>query len=498
MRWRSAAEAGPGPGSVGPGPPPVPSPPAAMITRLATLLDDLEGYEVVGDDAGTVHVAAVTQDSRSVVPGALYCCIVGRRVDGHDLAADVVSGGARSLLVERWVDVAVPQVRVRSTRKAVGPVAAAFWDHPSSRLSVVGVTGTNGKTTTTHLLTAVLRTAGRRTGMVGTLTGARTTPEAPVLQEQLAGFLEDGCEAVAMEVSSIALDQHRVDGVEFAIGLWTNLSQDHLDYHGDMEAYFAAKSRLFDPSRCHLAVVNGDDPWGERLLAALRVPAVTYRLADAGDLELGPGVSRFRWRGHPVTLHLGGDHNVANALAAAAAADALGVSSRVVAEGLSDAPPVPGRWEIVDAGQDFTVVVDYAHTPDGLAHVLAAARRSVGVGGRVLVVFGCGGDRDRDKRPRMAAVATRLADVAVLTSDNPRGEDPLAIIDEAARGAVRPEILLIEPDREAAIGLAIAAARRGDLVVVAGKGHETGQVVGELVLPFDDREVTRRALEAAG
>jgi UDP-N-acetylmuramoyl-L-alanyl-D-glutamate--2,6-diaminopimelate ligase len=468
-----------------------------MTAPLSSLLDDVAVEEVIGD-AGA-PVTDVTQDTRAVVPGALYCCIVGRRVDGHDLAAAAVGAGAGSLLVERALDVPVPQVRVASARAAVAPIAAAFFGHPASRLPVVGVTGTNGKTTTVHLLAAVLRAAGRPTGVIGTLQGGLTTPEAPVLQRRLAGFAAGGCQAVAMEVSSIALDQHRADAIEFAAAVWTNLTQDHLDYHGDMGAYFGAKAALFAPGRCRLAIVNTDDPWARRLLAQLEVPAEAYGLADAEDLRLSPRHSAFRWRGTRVELPMGGRHNVANALAAATAAAALGLAPEAIAQGLAGAEPVPGRWEAVDAGQPFTVVVDYAHTPDGLEQVLTAARGAAG-GHRVLVVFGCGGDRDRAKRPRMAARAAALADVAVLTSDNPRSEDPLAIIREAAAGAPAAAPLVVEPDRRAAIALAVGQAAPGDIVVVAGKGHETGQVVGDRVLPFDDRAVVREALEkeAAG
>lgn len=464
-----------------------------MTARLASLLDDVEVLEVMGGDTGHVEVTGVTQDSRTVAGGSLYCCIPGRTVDGHDLAADVVTAGARSLLVERWVDVAVPQVRVPSTRVAVAPVAAAFFGHPSRRLTVVGVTGTNGKTTTTHLLGAVLRTAGRRTGVVGTLSGQRTTAEAPVLQGQLAGFLDDGYEAVAMEVSSQALDQHRADAIDFAVAVWTNLTRDHLDYHHDLESYFEAKARLFEPARCRLAVVNGDDEWGRALIQRLEVPFTTYELSQADDIEMTPNGAAFTWRGQRVTLAVAGTHNVANALAAATAAYALGVDEQVIAEGLSAAPAIPGRWERIDEGQPFTVVVDYAHTPDGLIQVLGAAR-AVAARGRVVVVFGCGGDRDRTKRPEMAHVATELADIAILTSDNPRHEDPRAILDETATGAVSSDRLEIEIDRDLAIGHAIAVARPGDVVVVSGKGHETGQIIGDEVLPFDDRDVVRRHL----
>jgi UDP-N-acetylmuramoyl-L-alanyl-D-glutamate--2,6-diaminopimelate ligase len=465
-----------------------------MTARLAALLDDVEVAEVIGD--ATATVTDVTQDSGSVVAGSLYCCIVGREVDGHDLAAAVVESGARSLLVERVVDVAVPQVRVASTRRAIAPVAAAFWGHPSTRIPVVGVTGTNGKTTTTHLIAAILRSAGRRTGLLGTLAGARTTPEAPLLQRRLAAFVDERFDAVAMEVSSIALDQHRADAIEFAAAVWTNLTHDHLDYHGDMESYFRAKAALFTPQRCRLAVVNNDDSWGRRLLGEIDVPAVTFSSAEIEDLALGPRRSRFRWRGVDVELPFGGRHNVANALAAATVTAELGLAPATIADGLRAAPPVPGRWEIVDGGQPFTVVVDYAHTPDGLTQVLTAARGVVG-DHRVLVVFGCGGDRDRTKRPLMTSAATTLADLTVLTSDNPRGEDPLAIIREAAAGAAPGRDLLVEADRQAAIALALDRARPGDLVVIAGKGHETGQVVGQETLPFDDREVARGLLEAS-
>jgi len=465
-----------------------------MTARLTSLVADLEAAELSGD----VDVTQVTMDSATVTPGALYCCVVGRHVDAHDLADEVVAAGAGSLLVERWLALDVPQVRVPSVRRALGPVAAAFHGHPSRRLSVVGVTGTNGKTTTTQLLGATLRGAGRRAGVLGTLSGARTTPEAPELQARLAEFAADGCEAVAMEVTSIAMDQHRVDGVEFAIGVWTNLTQDHLDYHGDMGSYFAAKAALFSGYRCRKAVVNGDDEWSGRLLDRLDIPAVIYRSTDAEGLELGPFGSRFSWRGWPVELALGGAHNVANALAAATAAEALGVSARQVAAGLTAAPVVPGRWERIVDDHPFAVIVDYAHTPDGLSHVLQAARQSVAGAGRVLVVFGCGGDRDRAKRPLMGEVASRLADVVVLTTDNPRSEDPLAIIGEAAAGAGRREALIIEPERERAIRRAVGEAHPGDIVVIAGKGHETGQVIGSEVLPFDDREVARRALAEVG
>jgi UDP-N-acetylmuramoyl-L-alanyl-D-glutamate--2,6-diaminopimelate ligase len=378
----------------------------------------------------------------------------------------------------------------------MAPVAAAFHGHPSDALRVVGITGTNGKTTVAYLVQAILEAHGWPTGVIGTLSGARTTPEAPLLQAELAGFRDEGRRAVAMEVSSHALVQHRVDAVHFAVAVFTNLSQDHLDYHGSMDAYFEAKAQLFRAERAEVAVINADDPAGRMLLERGGVRTVAYSLADAVDLEVGREGSTFRWEGVPVSLLLGGRFNVANALAAATAARELDVPAEAVAAGLAAVRGVPGRFERIEAGQPFTVVVDYAHTPDGLEQALRSAREMAG-DGRVVVVFGCGGDRDRSKRPRMGEVATRLADMAVLTSDNPRSEDPQAIIDEVRAGVTRTDVLVVEPDRRAAIEGALAEAEAGDVVLVAGKGHETGQEQAGRVEPFDDRDVAREALAHA-
>jgi UDP-N-acetylmuramoyl-L-alanyl-D-glutamate--2,6-diaminopimelate ligase len=489
--------------------------------RLDRLLGEVEVSDLRGDPAAT-DVAAITHDSRAVTPGALFCCLPGRRADGHDFAPQVVAAGATALLCERPMAVDVTQVIVPSTRAAMAPLAAAFHGHPSRRMAVVGVTGTNGKTTTTHLLAAVLRAAGRPTELIGTLSGTLsgtpggeppagpgtassaasppgpagpgTTPEAPELQARLARMAAEGTAAVAMEVSSHALAQHRVDATWFTVAVFTNLSQDHLDFHASMEDYFAAKASLFTAERAAVAVVNADDPWGRRLLAGTAIPTRPFSLDDAAGLDVGV-ITTFRWEGHPVRLHLGGVFNAANALAAATAARELGVDGATVADGLSSIPSVPGRFEVVDAGQPFTVVVDYAHSPDSLEQVLVASRREATAGdGRVVVVFGCGGDRDRGKRPAMGEVATRLSDLAVLTSDNPRSEDPLAIIAQVQAGVTRPDVLVVEPDRRAAIALALAEARPGDVVVVAGKGHEATQVTGDRVVAFDDRAVVRAEL----
>jgi UDP-N-acetylmuramoyl-L-alanyl-D-glutamate--2,6-diaminopimelate ligase len=459
---------------------------------LERLLHGLPVSEVCGDPA--VDVTTITHDSRAVRPGALFCCVTGRVSDGHDHAADAVRDGAVALVCERKLDLGVPEVVVSDTRLVMGPLAATFHGHPSRAIDVVGVTGTNGKTTTTYLLQAVLEAAGRPTGLIGTLSGARTTPEAPELQAALADLRAGGARAVAMEVSSHALAMHRVAGTWFAAAVFTNLSRDHLDFHPTMEDYFAAKARLFDPDYTALAVVNADDPRGALLARAARVPTHTFALADVDDLEIGVAASTGTWRGHRLHVPLGGAFNVSNALAALTTAVLLGVDEEVAVAGLAAAPPVAGRFEVIDCGQPFRVVVDYAHTPDGLEQLLVAARQGSD-GGRLLVVFGCGGDRDAEKRPQMGSVAARLADVVVVTSDNPRSEDPAAIAGAVLAGAGDASHVRVELDRRAAIATALAEARQGDVVLVAGKGHETTQTIGERVIDFDDRQVVRELLE---
>jgi UDP-N-acetylmuramoyl-L-alanyl-D-glutamate--2,6-diaminopimelate ligase len=370
-----------------------------------------------------------------------------------------------------------------------------MFDHPSAAMRVVGVTGTNGKTTTVTLLAGVFAAHGWASTSLGTLSGTRTTAEAPELQARLADLRLSGFDAVAMEVSSHALDQRRVDAVRFAAGVLTNVTQDHLDYHHTMEAYFEAKARLFDPGRVGVAVVNADDPYGRRLLERIgsSVPTETFSLSDARDLAVTGAGSRFTWRGRPVELALRGRFNVANALAAASAAAALGIPEQTVADGLAATSNVRGRFETVDAGQPFTVLVDYAHTPDGLAAALGAARELAT--GRLIVVFGAGGERDPGKRPLMGHVASSRADLSVVTSDNPRSEDPMAIIDEIRAGVTGGNPVVAEPDRSHAIADALAAAGPGDVVLIAGKGHETGQDFGGRVEPFDDATEARAAWE---
>ena len=461
--------------------------------RLDELLRAVPVTQVVGDPA-VVEVTSVVHDSRSVTDGALFCCVRGALVDGHEFAAGAVEAGAVALLCEHELPLTVAQAVVPDTRQAMGPVAATFNGDPSRALDVVGVTGTNGKTTTTHLLQSILEHAGHRAAVIGTLTGARTTPESTELQAQLAALRDDGITAVAMEVSSHALAQHRVDGAWFRVGVFTNLSRDHLDFHHTLEDYFAAKATLFTPDRCAVAVVNVDDPWGRQLTEQLTVPWIPYSLDLVENVVVHAGSSRCMWEGVELHVPLGGRFNLMNALAAAVTAKELGVSPAAIAAGLAAVAPVAGRFEAIDAGQPFHVFVDYAHTPDGLEQLLGAAREIAGQG-HVLVVFGAGGDRDRTKRGPMGAVAARLADQVVLTSDNPRSEDPSAIIDAVLAGIPDPSAVIVEPDRRRAIGAALAAAHEGDVVIVAGKGHETTQTTGDIVVPFDDRVVTRELIE---
>ncbi|MEI8001935.1 MAG: UDP-N-acetylmuramoyl-L-alanyl-D-glutamate--2,6-diaminopimelate ligase [Actinomycetes bacterium] len=475
-----------------------------------------------GSGAGDgVTVRSVEHDHRRVHPGACFACIPGARFDGHDFAPAAVVAGAVALIVERPLGLGVPEIRVADVRAALGAVAARLYGDPSRALRCLGVTGTNGKTTTTHLLHAIATAAGERAGYIGT-TGARigdrnvplsfTTPEASDLQALLAEMRDDGVTTVAMEVSSHALVQHRVDATWFAAACFTNLSRDHLDYHGTMDDYFAAKATLFVPERCGVVVTNLDDAHGARLVeiaAAGGLASVTYAVDD-GAADLGVEgrsstttgstftlVDRRHGRRAEVALGLVGRLNVANACAAAATALAVGFRLDDVARGLSQAPVVPGRLERVDAGQPFTVLVDYAHTPDALVAAIAAARATAtATGGRVGIVFGCGGDRDPGKRPEMGAAAA-AADHVVVTSDNPRSEDPATIAAAAVAGArdtgATPEV---ELDRRLAIRRVLAWASPGDVVLVAGKGHESGQTLGSTTVAFDDREVVREELLA--
>jgi UDP-N-acetylmuramoyl-L-alanyl-D-glutamate--2,6-diaminopimelate ligase len=456
-------------------------------------------------------VTGIAYRSDAVRPGDAFFCVPGHRFDGHEFAADALRRGAIALVVTRLlsgVDEDL-QILVPDARVALAHASAAFFDKPSLALAVVGVTGTNGKTTTTYLVDAILKASGRRTGLLGTVEtriaeesyeAERTTPESADLQKLLATMRDSGVDAVSMEVSSHAIDLHRVDATQFAVAGFTNLTQDHLDYHHTIEEYFSVKRRLFTDLDVATAVINIDDPLGAGLAAELQ-DALTVGIAPdatirATDLQLGSEGSRFTLTtprgGADIELPLAGAFNVSNALVAAGCAYALDVPVQVIAEGLAAAPQVPGRLERVDEGQEFSVFVDYAHTPDSLEKAIEAVRRITP--GRVFVVFGCGGDRDPDKRPLMGAAA-QAADHAIVTSDNPRSEDPVGIILQIEDGmlAVRSS-WQVEVDRRRAIAAAFSQAVSGDTVLIAGKGHEDYQIFADRTIRFDDREVAREEL----
>jgi UDP-N-acetylmuramoyl-L-alanyl-D-glutamate--2,6-diaminopimelate ligase len=458
-----------------------------------------------------IDVRDLAYDNRAVEPGTLFFCVPGFTRDGHDFAPDALARGASALVVERELDLPIAQLRVPSVRAAMGPAAAAFFGRPTERLQVAGVTGTNGKTTSAFLIRELLEADGRQTGLLGTVTSfvggrelpvQRTTPEAIDLQRTFAAMLEGGDSACAIEVSSHALELHRADAIQFAAALFTNLTQDHLDFHPTMEDYFNAKRRLFTEAEPAASVVNLDDPYGARLAAELEAPitfAIDARDAiyRAADVRTDLAGSRFTVHGPDGALQLSsplrGRFNVYNVLGALAVVRALGVSTDVAARAIETAGRVPGRFEAVDEGQPFLVLVDYAHTPDSLENVLRAARELSD--GTLHVVFGCGGDRDRKKRPLMGEIAARLADRVVVTSDNPRSEEPDAIIEEILAGT-GPGVEHAA-DRQAAIATALAGAHAGDVVVIAGKGHEQGQEFENgRKIPFDDVSVARALLRA--
>jgi UDP-N-acetylmuramoyl-L-alanyl-D-glutamate--2,6-diaminopimelate ligase len=461
--------------------------------------------DVIGADAPAVEVTALAYDNRLVTPGTLFFCVPGFTRDGHDYADDAIARGAVALVVQRPLGTAVPEILVDDVRAAMAPAAAALAGDPTERLTTVGITGTNGKTTSAFLVRSLLEAGGRRTGLLGTVTAivggeqhavARTTPEAIDLQRTFADMLAAGDDAVVMEVSSHALALHRADAIHWSAAVFTNLTQDHLDFHADMEDYFLAKRRLFEAGP-ELAVINVDDPYGARLARdfprAIRIgldaPEAQVR---ATAIEGDATGSSFAVDGLALRTTLPGRFNVLNALGAVVVARELGVDDAAIARGLAGAERVPGRFEPVDEGQPFAVFVDYSHKPDALQAVLRTARGLAR--GRLIVVFGAGGDRDRGKRRLMGRAAAEHADVAIITSDNPRNEDPEAIMAEIADGAPQAERVV---DRHAAIERAIALAAPGDVVVVAGKGHERYQEFEDgRTVPFDDVAVAREALRA--
>jgi len=489
-----------------------------MKTRdlLAVLPDHTVQGELPDD------VAEIRYDSRTVGPGDVFVCLEGLAADGHGFAAQAASKGAALIVARRppAPPVKAPIVFVSDTREALALLASAFFGHPSARLRLVGVTGTNGKTTSTHFLTAIAEAKGETTGRIGTVgydyagihvDAPHTTPEAPVTNQLFRDMLEKGVSFAAMEVSSHALEQRRAYGLHFAAVLFTNLTQDHLDYHPDLEAYYRAKRRLFrDEERGGasrpVAVINADDPAGKRLAGEATGKVVTFGLESPADYRAtidrmdgdGTAMTITSAGGRlPVALRMVGPFNVLNATGAAAVMIELGYPAGSVVKGLESLSGVPGRMERVDRGQPFLVLVDYAHTPDALERVLGAARAATS--GKLVAVFGCGGDRDRTKRPIMGRLATSLSDYAIVTSDNPRTEEPsdiVAQIEAGAREGGGPYEVIV--DRRTAIGKALRMAGPGDTVVIAGKGHEPYQILKDRTIHFDDREEAALVLDDLG
>ena len=459
--------------------------PQTTLARLAVLAGST-------GNLADVPVTGIADDSRDVQPGDVFLCFRGTNHDGHDSAPQALAAGAAGVVVDRQLD-GVPvelQVVVPDVRDAAGPLTSSLLGHPSQKLRMIGVTGTNGKTSTVAFVASLLRANGRTPLVIGTVTGARTTPEAVELQCLVAGAVRQGCTHVVMEVSSHALVTGRVDGIVFDVAVFTNLGRDHLDFHGSMDEYFAAKARLFSRERCTHAVINLDDPYGRTLAENAAVPVEGCSRSDASSVTVGAGSVEFDWRGQHVALPVGGDFTVDNLLLALTVTAGEGVSPRELATACPSVGSVPGRFEKVQTDGDWHIVVDYAHTPDALERLLSSARSLVP--GRVIVVFGCGGNRDRGKRPEMGAVAARLADEVIVTSDNPRDEDPGAIIDEVLAGTNSGRAKVSSfVDRAEAIGNAVLGARDGDIVVIAGKGHETYQETAGGVRNFSDQECAR-------
>jgi UDP-N-acetylmuramoyl-L-alanyl-D-glutamate--2,6-diaminopimelate ligase len=464
--------------------------------QLGDLLDDF----TLGVATSSIEIDYVEIDSRRCRPGTIFFALPGSTVHGATFAADAVGAGAAAVVTSEPLKLDAPVIVVPESqlRALLAHVSASVVGHPEVGVDLVGVTGTNGKTSVTTMVRDIARGLGWNGANIGTLTNERTTPAPPelfrTLRELVDGFDEGLARSVvALEVSSHALDQRRVEGLRFAVAAFTNLSHDHLDYHGSMEEYFTAKSQLFTPEHAQSAVIWCDDPYGERLADATALGVTSVRRSDASDVATSLLGTTFFWRGYLVNTEMVGDYNVDNALVAMTVLGALGARDEDIAKAMSRVHNVPGRFEVV-ASDGVVVIVDYAHTPEGLRRLLGDVR-ALAPGARVLTVFGCGGERDRSKRPEMGRVATTYSDLTIVTSDNPRSEPPDAIIDAIMSGTLAGSAVLRVSDRRVAIAEALAQASRGDVVVIAGKGHETTQITGDVVAEFDDRAV---ALEMLG
>ena len=476
--------------------------------RLRELLEGLEVIsQTISPDTEITHVCV---DSRATQKGSLFVAVPGNRCDGGHYARQAVDRGAVCVVCQSELPPDLPWVKVRDARLALSQLACRWYGHPSRQLTMLGVTGTNGKTTVTYLLRHILQRTGMKTGLIGTvqnivgeqtLPAQRTTPDALQIQQLLSAMTKNGCSHAVMEVSSHALDQHRAEGIDFAVGIFTNLTEDHLDYHGTMGCYCDAKAKLFQMSR--MGVCNADDPWTERLLAGASCPSVYYGIHNPAEVwaediflhsrSVDFTVCTARTR-TPVHLGVPGRFSVYNALGAIAACGVLGIPPEECAAALATFPGVAGRMEVVPTpGKPYTLLIDYAHTPDALENVLKTVRGFAQ--NRVIAVFGCGGDREREKRPLMGHIAGKLADLTIITSDNPRTEEPMAIIRDILPGIAGAEDkYIVEPDRRGAIALAMGRAAAGDVIVLCGKGHETYQEIGDKTIPMDEREIVRSLL----
>lgn len=476
--------------------------------RLRELLEGMEVIsQTISPDTEITHVCV---DSRATQKGSLFVAVPGNRCDGGHYARQAVDRGAVCVVCQSELPPDLPWVKVRDARLALSQLACRWYGHPSRQLTMLGVTGTNGKTTVTYLLRHILQRTGMKTGLIGTvqnivgeqtLPAQRTTPDALQIQQLLSAMTKNGCSHAVMEVSSHALDQHRAEGIDFAVGIFTNLTEDHLDYHGTMGCYCDAKAKLFQMSR--MGVCNADDPWTERLLAGASCPSVYYGIHNPAEVwaediflhsrSVDFTVCTARTR-TPVHLGVPGRFSVYNALGAIAACGELGIPPEECAAALATFPGVAGRMEVVPTpGKPYTLLIDYAHTPDALENVLKTVRGFAQ--NRVIAVFGCGGDREREKRPLMGHIAGKLADLTIITSDNPRTEEPMAIIRDILPGIAGAEDkYIVEPDRRGAIALAMGRAVAGDVIVLCGKGHETYQEIGDKTIPMDEREIVRSLL----
>ncbi len=444
-------------------------------------------------------VRDITNDSTQVNRDSLFCCVVGDNTDGHEFARNALDAGASALLVERELPLDCAQIVVTDTRRAMGEIASAFYGHPSQKMRVVGITGTNGKTTTAHLLGAIFRQQGSKTEVLGTLSGVRTTPESCDLQRSLWQAANAGVEAVVMEVTSHALVLRRIIGTHFDAVVFLNLSPEHLDFHKTQEQYFAAKASLFDIQYSNFGFINRDDVHGRLLLDATEIKTVSFGLDDVENIEVTASGHSYVWQKKKVHVPVGGKFNVSNSLAAATVAVNLGVDIIDIVSGLAAAGTVAGRFQSISSGAPFDVIVDYAHTPDALQRVLDTTREIITPGGKIILVFGCGGNRDKAKRPQMGAIAAAYADCVIVTSDNPRSEEPMDIANEITsgiQGVERSSSIIVELDRRSAIELALMTARKGDVVIIAGKGHETTQTIGNQVLPFNDAQIANELIGA--